>query len=81
MKFEPRMSSVLLPCKQSFIKVLLIGMHLFSDSYTLVVHSYNLYNKFLPQNLSVVKKFQDANQCTIRQSNGEQMMRNLVGGI
>lgn len=31
---------------------------------------YNLYNKFLPQDLPAVKKFQDCSKRTIRQSNG-----------
>lgn len=31
---------------------------------------YNLYNKFLPQDLPEVKKFQDPEQRTVRQSNG-----------
>jgi all-trans-retinol 13,14-reductase len=31
---------------------------------------YNLYNKFLPQDLPIVKKFQDPTQRSVRQSNG-----------
>mmetsp|Transcript_43432 Transcript_43432/g.132154 ORF Transcript_43432/g.132154 Transcript_43432/m.132154 type:complete len:225 (+) Transcript_43432:1186-1860(+) len=31
---------------------------------------YNLYNKLLPQNLPIVKKFRDPNKRTVRQSNG-----------
>jgi hypothetical protein len=31
---------------------------------------YNLYNKLLPQDLAVVKDFQDPTKRTIRQSNG-----------
>jgi all-trans-retinol 13,14-reductase len=32
--------------------------------------AYNLYNSLLPQYLSVVQKFHDPSECTIRQSNG-----------